>query len=376
MSDQRADVVVVGAGAAGVAAAWAAATGGANVVLVDEQDGPGGWLRTSLAVIHDGPEYIAGRRGYELEPVARESLESPSIDYRPSTVAWGLFENRRLGVVGPDGAYQLDADAVILATGSTEIVWPFAGWTLPGVMTARAARAVMHQHFVLPGRSVAVVGQGSDADQLCADLETAGSDVAVREPIADGVVVSGGDSVERISGSRGEHNVDAVLIAFGSLPDPELARHAHVALRFSARSGCHVPLRSAAMATSEDGIFVAGDAGGRTSVAGAVAEGFVAGFAASGSDRLEEAQASHDVASNDVAGTPAPGDPARIPDEEQVDREEQVIARRIRDAIGHRCGESERHQAPDQSRYGRIARARHRVRHRQDDQSTCRHTAR
>ncbi|MEZ4522303.1 MAG: FAD-dependent oxidoreductase [Thermomicrobiales bacterium] len=326
-------IVVVGAGASGVAAAYAAATSGAPVILLDEQDAPGGWLRSSVSMIEDAPEMLDGKRGFEAASYATVLLGSSSVDYRPGTVAWGLFENGSLGVVGPEGAYQLRPSRTILATGSTEIVWPFAGWTLPGIMTARAARAFMHLHFVLPGRRVAVIGQGNDADQMAVDLEMAGADEVHRFASPDGLVAEGEASVTSIVKDGDRTHVDAVILALGSLPDPELARHALTELRYSESDGCHVPIRNAHMMTSVDGVFVVGDAGGMTSVAEAVAQGFVAGYAVTRSERLAEAIGTLTDISRETAVHESVGTASDIPDDVHVDREEQVTARMIRDAI-------------------------------------------
>ncbi len=330
----QASIVVVGAGAAGVAAAYNAAANGASVVLLDEQYGPGGWLRSSLDVLTGPPDQIDGMRGFQAAAYASALLEAESIDYRPRSVVWGLFEDRTLGVVGPGGSYQLRAEAVIVASGSTDIVWPFDGWTLPGVMTAGAARRFMHLHWVLPGRSVAVVGLGADADRMTDDLELAGASVAARVASPDGLIARGNRRVERIEWNGQESTVDAVILAFGSLPDPELARHAQAELEYSLADGCHVPIRDRTLQSPSTGIYIVGDAAGLTSVSAAVAEGAIAGRAASEGAAVDEAVADLESVSVQRPEAVSVGDPSRIPDDVQVDREEQITARQIREAIG------------------------------------------
>jgi thioredoxin reductase len=330
---QQIDVAVIGAGAAGCAAAYAAATSGAAVVLLDEQDAPGGWLRSSIEVLSGPPDLFDGRRGYELSSDARSSLTSAGVDYRPSSVVWGLFEESVLGVVGPRGSYQLKAGAVIVASGSTEIVWPFAGWTLPGVMTARAARTFMHVHRVLPGRRVAIVGPAEHADGVAADVELAGGEVVFRCDSPDGLRAGGEGTVAwvELDGRRAE--VEAVLLALGSLPDPELARHALADLRFSDADGCHVPTRDERLQTSVRGLYVAGDAAGLTTPALALADGLVAGYAAAGSSSTDGAHAELARAQRERSAAAPIADPERIPNDIQVDREEQITAGQIRAAI-------------------------------------------
>lgn len=89
-------VVVVGAGASGIAAALAASQAAAEVVLIDEQEGPGGWLRSSIEMIHEPPDFLPVMRGFEAAAYGEEQLRQSSVDYRPKSIAWGLFENRTL----------------------------------------------------------------------------------------------------------------------------------------------------------------------------------------------------------------------------------------------------------------------------------------
>ena len=326
-------VAVVGGGLSGIMAAIAASRSGAPVILIDEHPLMGGWMRSSIALIDDPPDVLEGLRGFESTVYGRKVLASSSIDCRPNTIVWGLFEDRTLAVVGPDGAYQLQPDKIILATGSTSIVWPFAGWTLPGVMTARAARAFMHLHFVRPGRQVAVIGRGEDADQMADEMRFAGATVARRFETPDGVVAGGSGAVEWIEW-RGERTpVDAIVLALDSLPDPELARHAMAGMEYSAANGCHVPVRDAHMETTVEGIYVVGDAGGRIPAAAAAAQGYVAGFAATDSPELSNATAILADSMQPSDRHVDVGDARRIPDDVQVDREEQITAARIREAI-------------------------------------------
>ena len=327
------DVVVVGAGASGIAAAVAAASSGSRVVLLDEQNEPGGWQRTSIKMIERPPEMIPAMRGKEAAQFGAVRLAESDVEFRPNSVVWGLFEDRTLAVFGPNGAYQLQPENIILATGSTEIVWPFAGWTLPGVMTARPARQFMHLHRVLPGERAAVIGQGDDADRMVLDLELAGVQVVARAESPDGVEAGGANQVEWVAGDGEREEADVVILALGSLPDPELARHAMAEMTYSASNGCHVPVRNDEMATTVDGVYVVGDAGGLTTFAESVTQGLVAGYAAASSSSLSDALTVLAEEQTERGERLEIGNAARIPDDVQVDREEQVSAAQIREAI-------------------------------------------
>lgn len=136
------DLVVVGAGPAGLSAAIEASTHGLAVLLADENESPGGQIYRSVDRASDadltrmGPDYAAGRR-------LIERFRSADLSYARRATVWS---------VGPadeetgDGAHALEvgislggiarpiaADRVILATGALERPFPFPGWTMPGV---------------------------------------------------------------------------------------------------------------------------------------------------------------------------------------------------------------------------------------------------
>lgn len=292
------DVAVVGAGSAGVAAAQTAATLGASVVLVDEADAPGGYLRWTLAPQRGLAGAIDGKRGFEVANHLAGLVEQhPNIDYRPGTVAWGLFEERLLGIARGDSAEEVKAGAIILASGSTDIVWPFRGWDLPGVITARAARMYMHLHRVRPGGRAVIVGSGEDSGQLAEDFRMAGIEVVATVPTPDGLEAGGDGEVGWVTVNGERVEADTLALALGVLPDPDLARQASIELGYSELSGCHVPLRTATFETTASGIYVVGDAGGLCTTAEAWAEGEIAAEAATGSgpsgdalERLAEAR--------------------------------------------------------------------------------------
>jgi NAD(P)H-nitrite reductase large subunit len=191
----------------------------------------------------------------------------------------------------------------------------------------------MHVHRVLPGRRVAVIGSSEFSDSIASDLELAGASVICRYPSPDGLVAGGNGAVEWVEVDGRRSAVDAVLLALGSLPDPELARHALVELRYSEADGCHVPVRDDALQTTAPGVYVAGDAGGLTTTRLAMADGLVAGYAAAGSSVVEEAHAGLALAQRQRPPAASLADPDRIPDDVQVDREEQITAALIRAAI-------------------------------------------
>jgi thioredoxin reductase len=325
-----ADIAVVGAGPAGIAAALAAARLGARVVLLDEQDGPGGHLRWSVSDHPGIPEQGIPARGVEIARWAERELPAAGVELVSGASAWGLFEDNLLGVVEGDSAWQLRAARVILATGSTDVVMPFPGWELPGVMTATAAQRLLHLHRVLPGRDVAVVGTGDAADEVVRDLAAAGARVRARATPSE-AGAGGSEHVEWFEHGGERHAVDAVIIACGCQPDAQLALQTLAEVEYSVAERAFLPRRSTTLETSRPGVYVAGAAGGSCGVAAAFAQGRLAALAALGSS--ETAAAAAELAQ--IAPPPQPALPAYRPaGATVVCRCEQVCAEQVRAAIG------------------------------------------
>ncbi len=284
------DIAIVGSGPAGIGAALAASRNGASVVIVDENDAPGGRLRWTMARQSGFDGGLDGLRGCEIAGWAAGALAEAGVEVLSSTVAWGLFEDTILGVTNRLASYQLDAGHVIIATGSTDLTWPFPGWELPGVMTATAALRLMHLDLVLPGRHVAVVGDGSLAVDVASDLDACGGVVVHRLPTVTDVTVGGDESVEWIDVGGQRHQCDCVVLALGRQPDAQLALQIDVALKYSTDDGAFIVAGDDTFATSVEGVYVVGDARGIVSPARAYAEGIVAGEAAAGGSDLTAAR--------------------------------------------------------------------------------------
>ncbi len=274
------DVAVVGAGPAGAAAALAAASAGAKVTLIDEQPNVGGHLRWTIGLINGLPSRFddqIGDRGFQVAAALSDMLKTTSVDVVVNGTAWGWFEPNTLGVVAPGESYELKAKSIVVASGSTDIMRPFPGSTLPGVMTARALLIFLHIHRVLPGQRFAIIGAGDDSDEVNGALEAAGAEVVCRVRDLEGVKVAGEREVAVIQLPERSFDVDSVVVAMGRRPDPELALQSLAQNVFAAGAGGIVPRRNEVCETSTPGVYVVGDAAGIVSVGEAMAEGWLAG---------------------------------------------------------------------------------------------------
>ncbi len=199
-------VIVVGAGPGGLAAAEAALAAGAQVTLLDAADEPGGQYHRTVpdAYAAQHPERL--QHGWHSFVRLRERvLGHPRCAWWPNTSVWALEQPDperpgppRVHVLhGPaDGAgrrrHVLDADALVLATGAHDRVLPFPGWELPGVFTGGAAQALAKGERVVVGDRVVVAGTGPFLLPVAASLLEAGSQVrAVLEAGRPGAVARG-----------------------------------------------------------------------------------------------------------------------------------------------------------------------------------------
>jgi NADPH-dependent 2,4-dienoyl-CoA reductase/sulfur reductase-like enzyme len=309
MSNEHHDLVVVGAGPAGMAAATVAAELGLDTVLLDEQRAPGGQIYRNIedlertgALASLGDEY---RRGGELARAFHVSAAS----YRPDSVVWQTSPDGRVGVTGPRGASVMHARRILLATGAMERPVPVPGWTLPGVMGAGAAQTLLKASAIVPDVPVVIAGSGPLVYLVAQQLKRAGCTIAallvttpagritgaLRElprallagrdllkgvawmnevrrlgiPITDGVSalrIEGTDGAEAISyEADGRHHrlaVGLVLLHEGVIPNIQLSLSTRCRHVWDEAQLCWRPQTDEWGATSADRIAVAGDGAG------------------------------------------------------------------------------------------------------------------
>ena len=173
----RPQVLVVGAGPAGLSAARAAALCGASVTIVDERAAPGGQyfkqIARSQTIIDPDRTDAQVRQGSEL--IAE--VEALGVQILSDAAVWGAFDVQEIAVAIHGEQHRFAPERLVLATGVYERGAPLPGWTLPGYMTTGAAQTLMRAYRVLPGRSVVVAGNGPLNLQLAAELVAAGVDV-------------------------------------------------------------------------------------------------------------------------------------------------------------------------------------------------------
>jgi D-hydroxyproline dehydrogenase subunit alpha len=310
-----ADLVVVGGGPAGIAAALAAAERGLAVTLIDNSPLLGGQIWRGMS-----PEPVRAANRHRRITLAT----STSVIRAGARDGGGAL----LIVRDPAGIRVIDAPAVVLATGASELSLPFPGWDLPGVVTPGAAQVLLKAHGVRVGARVVVAGTGPFLWPVASGLARAGVRVVAlieAAPVRTGAAVGaalaghpklaaqaagylggvararipvlsrrvvvaaqGDDRVESVvvshpDGSRRrEIAVDAACVGWGFVPALEIARNLGCReIAHPARPISTVAV-DAAQRTSVPGVFAAGEITGIGGAVMAAAEGAIAGAFAAG----------------------------------------------------------------------------------------------
>ncbi|PJJ05580.1 sarcosine oxidase subunit alpha [Streptomyces sp. 2333.5] len=301
------DVLVVGAGPAGLSAALTAARSGARVVVVDELPQPGGSLLGTQEVLDGVP---ASEWATDVE---EELSAGPDVRVLRRTTAIGYYDDGlvlalekrtdHLGAAAPahvsrQRIWRIRAKQVVFATGAYERPVAFDDNDRPGIMLAGSARTYLHRFGVVAGRRIVVFTTNDSAYRAAVELADAGALIAAvidaRESVPThwlaacaergidvraGHVVTGTSGIERISrahvalfsqgrlGERQGIDCDLLLVSGGWNPAVALFSQARGELRYDAGLGAFVP------AAALSAVRTAGAASGIFTLAGCLADG-------------------------------------------------------------------------------------------------------
>jgi hypothetical protein len=313
------DLVVIGGGPAGLAAASVAARAGVSTVLFDENPGVGGQIYrgiTSTPITNRG---VLGEEYWAGAALAAEAKASGALVVTGATV-WSLDPSLQVGVAIAGHVRLVQAKRVIVATGSLERPLPIPGWTLPGVMTAGAAQTALKAQGLVPKGRTVMAGAGPLLWLLAAQLLRAGTKIdaildtaprlnwlravmhlpdfalspywskglaLLREVKAKVPVVRvaslaalGGDQLREVAFDGRRLPADLLLLHQGVVPNVNLAMAAGIEHRWNARQLCFEPVLDEDFGSSVPGITVAGDGAGIAGGTAAAERGRIAAIAA------------------------------------------------------------------------------------------------
>ena len=322
----KTEVLVIGAGPAGLGAAITAAQYGADVLLIDENKKAGGQLYKQIHKFFGSGNHYAGTRGFQIADILLNQGNDLGVKTFLNTRALGILDNGNVAVLHNEIVEEVCADRIILATGAKENALPFPGWTLPGVMTAGAAQTFSNVHGTAVGEKVLMIGSGNVGLIVSYQLMQAGVEIVAlveaqdhvtgyqvhagkirragvpiyvshtvleahgTERVKEAVIGRIDENFKVISGTEKTVPVDTILIAVGLNPRTELASMMHCKMAYEKTLGGLLPIHDTFMRSTNPRIYVCGDLAGVEEANTALDEGRLAGLSALASLRLENAE--------------------------------------------------------------------------------------
>ncbi|MGI9405289.1 MAG: FAD-dependent oxidoreductase [Hyphomicrobiaceae bacterium] len=340
VSAAQADLIVIGAGPAGVSAAVAASECGLKVVLLDEQRAAGGqvYRAASSRIGEPTGDKVGDAKDQDARngDALRQKLAGSAVQHLSTTRIWSVTRNDlrfQVDAFGEDGPLTFEATQLVAATGAYERVVPFPGWTLPGVIGLAAATVLLKSEQMIIGRRVVVAGCGPLLAAVAAKTLQRGAEfVAIVDLSAKSKWIStlpriatrpellrqglswateilrhrvqvysghairsadGSDHVERVvlgpvgpdgaaqPGAEVEiDNIDALIVGHGLVPGAEITRLLGANHHFDRLRGGWVPTCDAMGRSSVPGLIAVGDGAGIRGAIPAILAGELAGLAA------------------------------------------------------------------------------------------------
>jgi len=288
------DVLVIGMGAAGLAAARELATHDVSVIVADENARAGGALGYALDADHSARIFLAEATGL--------LVGAPNVRLMPGACAVGCYADRVVPLVTAEGLVVVTARTIIVATGAIEQPAVFHNNDLPGVMLASAAERLVRRYAVAPCERAVVLAGNADAYAAALNLHTAGLGIAaivdlddpesrgdlVAEVAARGIRILPRSQVSAAAGGRVLRAVTVaprgtpggaggeVIPCDGLLMSVGWAPASHLLAQAGATLGYDDALGHARPAALPPGVFAAGRVNGRYALDAKLADGLAA----------------------------------------------------------------------------------------------------
>jgi thioredoxin reductase len=287
------DVVVVGAGPSGIAAAIEAAKTGASVLLVDENPVAGALMGNDVPLYFGGRMTAAAQNSDRmLEAIfmsmpALETAMEAGVEVLLGITAWGVYRNgpgvaslpeQVVGLADAERSWLVGFGRIVLATGARDLAMAFPGWNQPGVMGAAALQMLLTRYDAFAGRRMLVLGSTDLALETALLAHERGIEVAglvevrdtpqgsaglIAQVKAAGIAITCGqtivsekggiDGVESATLSSGETIIcDTICVAIGLIPSIELVDAMHGARALNSMRGGYIPAGEATVSAVGD----------------------------------------------------------------------------------------------------------------------------
>lgn len=299
-----AEIVVIGAGPAGIAACEAICAAGLRPILIDEgmRAGGQGYRKPADDLSLDMARLMGSEAGRYADVHRRFSALLPQIDYRPNTLVWAI-DGGQLHLLTQGRAATVGFDRLLIASGAMDRIAPMPGWTLPGVFTLGGAQVALKDQGCLIGRRVAFLGSSPLLSLAAKQYRDMGADVVViadttpfaaklaavpallraprtllrglsymaalrwgGTPILHGVTAMSAEGTTRVEalllrdadGRERRFACDAIALGYGLKPETQLADLAGAAFAYDADFRLFLP-KIDGMGRAGRGLYLAGD---------------------------------------------------------------------------------------------------------------------
>lgn len=310
------DVIIIGAGPAGLACAVNALENGLKVLLVERDGFLGGQLVKQTHMFFGSKKQYAATRGIDIVDILKNQIAeySDNLEVSLNTTALAIYEDKVITLLKDGKYFKALAKAIVVATGASEKVLAFPNNDLPGVYGAGAVQTLMNVYGVKPGNNVIMVGAGNIGLIVSYQLLQAGVNVVAvldAAPTIGGYLVHaaklrrlgvpiytktsvkeaiGKDYLEKIvtweldsswqgiPGTEKTYDVDVCCLSVGLSPSSEILSLAGCEMKYVPQLSGNVPIINKNHETTVENIYVAGDVSGVEEASSAMVEGYIVGL--------------------------------------------------------------------------------------------------